>query len=769
MLVQMNCRGYAIANHLQPEPAKYAHAPLLEATTFMQPEQAYFAHHPGRFFYIKDEESGDFFSAPYEPTRKPLDAFVFSAGENDLSWRINALGLEVNIQLSLTQNDIAEFWAFSIRNTGSTQRKISIYPYFPFGYISWMNLSAAYDAELGGIIAKGITPYQKLEEYEKIKNSKHLSYFIHEHPPTSWEANQYHFEGEGGLHNPSGMQKNRLEKGQAMYEIPAAVLQYSCALKTEQIFSTRFIFGPAKKHEDIAQLREKYFPSTNSGNSLHEDPLNKNILEYQSFIRTQTKVLKIETPDPHFDNFVNSQLAKQVYYHGDVNRLSTDPQTRNFLQDTMGLSYFSAPRAREAFITALSQQHFDGAMPDGILLHKDATLKYINQVPHTDHCVWLPICLQAYLDESNDYALLDVHLAYSNNTQEDTVYTHIHKAMQWLLSNRDERGLAYIAQGDWCDPMNMVGHKGKGVSAWLTQAISYSLKIWADIIQSTSHSNECAPLNKHARNINADINQHFWNGEWYSRGITDDNVAFGIPEDKEGRIYLNPQSWAMLCGACDSPTTLKLLNEIDAHLLTPYGVMMLAPAYTVMREDIGRLTQKQAGYAENASVYNHAESFYIYALYQHGFADRAFDLMRKMIPGPDDTDYQTRGQLPLFIPNYYRGAYYQHPETAGRSSQLFNTGSCHWYFRSLIDGLFGVRGTREGLSLSPQLPSHWPKARLSRVFRHATFVIDIERKDIDDMPIWVDEVLLSGCVIKNIQAGKHYQVIIHIPKSSALK
>ena len=41
-------------------------------------------------------------------------------------------------------------------------------------------------------------------------------------------------------------------------------------------------------------------------------------------------------------------------------------------------------------------------MPDGILIHEDAVLKYINQVPHTDHCVWLPICLKAYLDETND-------------------------------------------------------------------------------------------------------------------------------------------------------------------------------------------------------------------------------------------------------------------------------------------------------------------------------------------------------------------------------
>ena len=57
MFIQMNCRGYAVAQFLQPEPAKYSHGPALEAKTFIQPEHTYYAHHPGRFFYIKDKKN----------------------------------------------------------------------------------------------------------------------------------------------------------------------------------------------------------------------------------------------------------------------------------------------------------------------------------------------------------------------------------------------------------------------------------------------------------------------------------------------------------------------------------------------------------------------------------------------------------------------------------------------------------------------------------------------------------------------------------------
>jgi len=72
----------------------------------------------------------------------------------------------------------------------------------------------------------------------------------------------------------------------------------------------------------------------------------------------------------------------------------------------MGMGYIKPEITRRAFLTAMEQQEFSGAMPDGILIEEGAELKYINQVPHTDHCVWLPVCLKAYLDETNDYDFL---------------------------------------------------------------------------------------------------------------------------------------------------------------------------------------------------------------------------------------------------------------------------------------------------------------------------------------------------------------------------
>jgi cellobionic acid phosphorylase len=754
MLLHITCRGYAVAQFAQPEPAKYAHAPNLEARTFMQPEQPYFAHHPGRFFYLKDEESGASFSAPYEPVRAPLDRFVFSVGKSDIRWQIEKDGIGLEITVSLTAEDVVELWIVRVTNRSDRPRRLSLYPYFPVGYMSWMNQSAQYRPDLGGIVASCVTPYQKVADYFKQRNFKDITFFLADQVPTAWDARQEAFEGEGGLQNPSGVQQQELSKSDALYETPVAALQFRLQLAAGQSWENRLVFGPAFDDKEILAVRKRH---------LGPEGFVAAARSYARYVAQGKGCLRIETPDPQFDNFVNHWLPRQLFYHGDVNRLTTDPQTRNYLQDNMGMSYIKPPVARAAFLHTLSQQEASGAMPDGILLVEGAELKYINQIPHTDHCVWLPVCLRAYLDETGDYRILHEPVA-DREGRRQTVFERITAAMRWLIQARDERGLSFIAQGDWCDPMNMVGYKGKGVSGWLSVASAYALNLWAEICAEENAEELAQEFRAGAQAINAAVNAHLWDGRWFGRGITDDGRVFGVSKDPEGRIFLNVQGWSMLSGAASEARRRLLIQAVAEQLETPFGVMTLAPAFTAMRDDVGRVTQKFPGSAENGSVYNHDAAFYIFSLFTIGESDRAFRLMRQMIPGPDLADYRQRGQLPVFIPNYYRGAYHQHPRTAGRSSQLFNTGTVAWFYRCLVEGLFGVKGDRDGLVICPQLPSHWPRARVIREFRGATFEIEMHRTaGLASVVVAVDGQTLPSSRFTGVQAGRSYRVEVQLP------
>ncbi|CAN7367165.1 NdvB protein [Pseudoduganella sp. LjRoot289] len=777
MMIQVTCRGYATAQFMQPEPAKYAYAPNLEAKTFMQPEQNYYAHHPGRFVYIKDEESGEIFSAPYEPVRAPVDVFRFSVGKSDIAWTVEHLGIRVELTLSLPTQDVVELWTVKVLNLSGRPRRISVYPYFPIGYMSWMNQSAEYRPDLGGVVASCVTPYQKVADYFKNKFFKDRTYFLCETPPHSWETMQQAFEGEGGLHAPSALQAEELARNDARYETPTAAVQYRLALgsgagnrtggdvdagvgtgaaagmDTDAGRELRFIFGPAFDDDEIRAMRGKYLSQAGFAEAKRD---------YASYIEQGCGILRIETPDPELDNFVNHWLPRQVYYHGDVNRLTTDPQTRNYLQDNMGMSFIKPAVTRAAFLHALSQQEASGAMPDGILLVEGAELKYINQVPHTDHCVWLPVCLKAYLDETGDYAMLR-EVVRDSEGNAVTAFNRISRAMNWLLDARDERGLSYIAQGDWCDPMNMVGYKGKGVSGWLTVATAYALNLWADMCAQLGHEDRAADYRAGAARVNAAANEHLWDGDWYARGITDDGVTFGTQQDKEGRIWLNPQAWSILGGAAGPERRAKMLAQVDEQLSTPYGVAMFAPPFSAMREDVGRVTQKHPGSAENGAVYNHASVFYIYSLYTVGEGDRAYRLLRQMLPGPTEADYLQRGQLPVFIPNYYRGAWHQYPKTAGRSSQLFNTGTVSWAYRCFIEGLCGLQGDAEGLRINPQLPTGWGGIKVTRLFRGAKFILDIRRTDVTEVMVTHAGQFLPEAHVKDIVPGAIYKLNVWVP------
>jgi cellobionic acid phosphorylase len=685
--------------------------------------------------------------------RATLDDYCFLVGQQDIGWRVKCKDIDIEISLNLPVDDVVELWQFSIANSSTWERQLSIYPYFPVGYMSWMNQSGEYRADLGGVVCTCVTPYQKVEDYFRNRHFKDKTFLLHDTPPDAWEAAQAVFEGEGGVHCPDGVNQFLLGCGEARYETPAAILQYRLTLAAGERRQLRFLFGPAHDDQEILMLRQRY---------LSADGFARARDEYRQYLAQAQGCLTIETPDTELDNFVNHWLPRQMFYHGDVNRLCTDPQTRNYLQDNMGMTYLNPSVTRSAFLHALSQQKADGSMPDGILLLPEAELKYINQIPHADHCVWLPVCLQSYLDETNDYALLDIAVMADEDQQQHTVFERITRAMEWLLAARDERGLSYIAQGDWCDPMNMVGYKGRGVSGWLSVATAYACSLWTDICTHKGESARAEDFRLAARDINRAVNQHLWDGEWFGRGITDDGVVFGVSADTEGRIFLNPQSWALLSGAADARQKEAMLHAVEQQLDTPYGVAMLAPAYTVMREDVGRVTQKHPGSAENGSVYNHAAAFYVFSLYAQGDGDRAWRALRKMLPG--DEDYLQRGQLPVFIPNYYRGAWRQYPKWAGRSSQLFNTGTVAWVYRCLVEGMFGLRGEREGLRIAPQLPTDWPGAKVERRFRGAVFDVSYSRvKATAGLQIIVDGRPHQDSLIRAIEAGRRYRVEVTLP------
>jgi cellobionic acid phosphorylase len=307
----------------------------------------------------------------------------------------------------------------------------------------------------------------------------------------------------------------------------------------------------------------------------------------------------------------------------------------------------------------------------------------------------------------------------------------------------------------------MAGHEGKGESVWLTQALITACRSWAPICRRMGRDDVADRYEAEADRSAGAVNRIAWNGSWYARGVTDAGRLFGTKGEREGRMYVNPQAWALIAGIADEKRTATAIRSVNRELMTPWGPHLLAPAYTKMREDIGRICQKSPGYAENGSVYCHGALFYVHGLYAAGRGQEAWDVLSRLMPSDTPKAIRARRQLPLYIPSLWHGQPMGH--MAGTTNKYFRTGSCAWY--QLVAGHFlgGCRGEIDGLRIDPQLPAEWKRMSIKRRFRGATYHIRIRRQTgLERTEIRLDGQLQDSNRLPLPTAGREYNVDVRI-------
>ena len=86
---------------------------------------------PGRYFYLRDNESGDFWSASWQPVGKPLDQYKSECRHGTAYTKITSEYTDIKSEtlyyVPLNQN--FEYWRLKLTNTGSKPRKLSVFTY----------------------------------------------------------------------------------------------------------------------------------------------------------------------------------------------------------------------------------------------------------------------------------------------------------------------------------------------------------------------------------------------------------------------------------------------------------------------------------------------------------------------------------------------------------------------------------------------------------------------------------------------------------------
>jgi len=378
------------------------------------------------------------------------------------------------------------------------------------------------------------------------------------------------------------------------------------------------------------------------------------------------------------------------------------------------------------------------------------------QLDYQDGGIWLVMCTLIIANQNDGLDFLNENFGFHDSDEKATVLEHLIRAVDRLAKHRGAHGLCLFGDGDWTDPINGPGRKGRGESTWTTCALGVAVQMLQEILQRMGLHEQSKALQTLDQELHDAVHQHCWNGSWFLTGYDDEGVALGTPDDKEGKIFLNSQTWAVMAGYI-SEERLPAVIEAIQSMETDAGALLLTPAFTQWNERWGRISIKQPGTTENGSIYCHAGMFKSYADCTRGDGSAALKELILNLPLNAKNPPSRNSQAPIFVPNYYFGL----TDTCefGVSSRHHSTGTAPWMLWGLVENILGIRATHDGLQVKPCMPDEWDHARIQRRFRGSDYEIELQRgRTGEAIEITVNGEAISGTVLPT--GDSKYEVIV---------
>ena len=517
------------------------------------------------------------------------------------------------------------------------------------------------------------------------------------------------------LNEPEAVIEGQCRNSIGSSDATIAALQFNMN-NTNGTETINFVFGVSDSVENGVALKNKYLPDFEHA--------------FEQLKCSKDKMMShnvISSPDQTFNNQANCWNKQQALFGAQWCRWGWMGY-RDIVQHAMGVSNFRPDITKSIILEALSYQYSNGLALRG--------WNPVDTKEYSDSALWLIYTLTAYLKETGDFQLLNEQVEFYDEGS-DTVHGHIDRALDFLEKNKGCHDLLLIKFGDWNDSLTGIGKEGKGESVWLSMAYAEALKQMAELAcYLEQHNKEANYRTRYTSMIDA-INTHAWDGKWYLRGYCDNGEAIGSHVNKEGRIYLNVQSWAMICGAANKKRMNIILESVNDMLDTPLGYKLITPAYHTFNPVIGRVTSMEPGICENGTIYAHGNAFFIKGLYAMGETEKAYALYRKFTPAYSNDNDCLKKDNPGYI---YANCYYgpEHRNSPYKMEFSWITGSIAWFYNILFDDLLGIKRDYEGLSICPQLPAEWKKLDAQRIFRGKKINIQIHGSGV------VSEIILNG-------------------------
>jgi cellobiose phosphorylase len=725
----------------------------------------------GEVFYLRDEETGHFWSPTPLPSRGATP-YVSRHGFGYSVFEHAEAGIHSTLTVYVAMDAAVKFSVLKLRNISGRSRRLSA-----TGYVEWV---------LGDLRPKStmhvITEIDLLSGALYARNrynaefADRIAFFDVDDATRTLSGDRTEFLGRNGtLKNPAAMTRSQLSNKVGAALDPCAAIQVPFELVDGQEREIIFRLGVGRDADDASKLVHRFRGSTAARGALDT--------VWQHWKHTLGAV-QVETPDQSLNVLTNGWLLYQtiacrLWARSGYYQSAGAFGFRDQLQDVMALIHAEPRLVREHLLLCASRQFKEGDVqhwwhsPSGRGVRTHCSDDYL----------WLPLATCRYVSSTGDTGVLDepVHFVEGRpiNAEEDSyydlpvrseevgsLYQHCVRAILRGLTF-GEHGLPLIGSGDWNDGMNIVGTHGKGESVWLGFFLYEVLMRFTEVARVHGDLSFAERCQREAAQVRQNIELNGWDGEWYRRAYFDDGSPLGSASNAECQIDSISQSWSVLSGAGDARRSRMAMEAVDKRLVRRDHalIQLLDPPFDKSTLNPGYIKGYVPGVRENGGQYTHGAIWAAMAFAALGDSRRAWELSAMINPVNHARSAEAIATYKVEPYVVAADVYALSPHT-GRGGWTWYTGSAGWMYRLIVESLLGLRLEVDKLRFIPCLPADWEAFKLHYRYGETFYHIAVlhTRAGNGEMRVTVDGVEQHDKAIPLVDdRQEHYvEVKLHI-------
>lgn len=719
---------------------------------------------PGRYIYIRDNESKDYWSASWQPVGKDLDEYKSECHHGTAYTKMMADYSDIHseVRYYVPLNKTYEVWNLSVTNNSDKARSLNITGYAEFTnnsnyeqdqvnlqYSQFITKTVFVENRVRQMIHANL---DRIEDGKEIDNKDVVNRFIGlaGAPVDSWCGDKEEFLGRYHRYgNPVGVENGKLNNHGNYNENSCGALTTVLKLEPGETKTIAFLVGMID-NEVAGHIVEAYADT--------KTVCDKELEELIDYWHGQLSHFQIKTPSDEFNTMINTWNAYNCFMTFIWSRAASFTYCglrngygyRDTVQDIQGVIHLAPEMAVEKIRFMLSAQVDNGG---GLPLvkfthnpgHEDTPddASYVQETGHpayrADDALWLFPTVYKYVSETGNVAFIDEVIPFANK-DEGTVYEHLKRAVDFSMNHLGKHGMPAGLYADWNDCLRL---GADGESTFVALQFYYAMTILKEFAAYKNDEGYIKYLNESQKKLGKIIQDLCWNEDRFIRGFTGDGQVIGKRDDPEANMWLNPQSWAVISGFASDEQADKALGMVYDRLNTEYGAILMDPPYHAHAFDGALAVIYNAGTKENAGIFSQSQGWIILAEALKGHGNRAFTYFMENAPAAQNDRAEIRRLEPYCYGQFTEG---KASPNFGRSHVHWLTGTASTVMVGCVEGILGMRPDFYGLHIAPAIPKEWDGFEVKKDFRgkHLHIVV----KNPDHVESGCNSLLVNGQPVK---------------------